>query len=117
MSSCTRWPVILAPDAASGWPRAMAPPHILVVSGFKPSSFSTAKYWGANASFTYRTGVSNYVKIILITHLHTNMTQNIPTKMQKSRLKQSSIMKVSLQRRLKLEQISDSCTISFWETV
>ena len=40
------------PVAASGWPIAMAPPWTLVFSRSRPSSFSTARYCGANASFT-----------------------------------------------------------------
>ncbi len=41
-----------APEAASGWPTAMAPPSTLLVSRERPSSFSTARYCGAKASFT-----------------------------------------------------------------
>ncbi len=41
-----------APEAASGCPTAMAPPSTLVRSRGRPSSFSTARYCGAKASFT-----------------------------------------------------------------
>src|SRR6266851_387209 len=51
-SSYRRCDVMRAPDAASGWPTAMAPPSTLVRSRGRPSSFSTARYCGANASFT-----------------------------------------------------------------
>src|SRR5215472_8013754 len=40
------------PLAPSGWPSAIAPPLTLVLSRFRPSTFSTAKYCAANASFT-----------------------------------------------------------------
>lgn len=52
LNSCTRWAVMRAPEAPKGWPIAMAPPLTLVFSGSRPSTFSTARYWGANASFT-----------------------------------------------------------------
>src|SRR5438093_455945 len=51
-SAWSRWIVIRAPVAASGWPIAIAPPSTLVLARSSPSSFSTARYWGANASFT-----------------------------------------------------------------
>ncbi len=41
-----------APLAASGCPIAIAPPSTFVRSRGSPSSFSTARYCGANASFT-----------------------------------------------------------------
>lgn len=52
LNSCTRWAVIRDPEAPKGWPMAMAPPLTLVFSGSRPNTFSTARYWGANASFT-----------------------------------------------------------------
>lgn len=51
-NSWTKWPVILAPDAASGWPNAMAPPAMLVMSLFRPNSLATARNCGAKASLT-----------------------------------------------------------------
>ena len=48
-SSCTRCAAIREPDAPRGWPTASAPPSTLVRSRGRPSSFSTAKYWAANA--------------------------------------------------------------------
>lgn len=51
-NSWTRWEVILEPDAAKGWPKAMAPPLVLVFSRASPTSFSTDRNWAANASFT-----------------------------------------------------------------
>ena len=33
------------PEAASGWPKAMAPPLTLVLALSSPRSFSTARYW------------------------------------------------------------------------
>jgi hypothetical protein len=53
-NSCTKCPVILAPEAANGWPIAMAPPAIFVISLFSPSSLATARYCGAKASLTYK---------------------------------------------------------------
>src|SRR5205823_15133384 len=50
--ACSRWIVIRVPLAASGWPMAIAPPCTLVLARSRPSSRSTARYWGANASFT-----------------------------------------------------------------
>src|SRR6266702_3029126 len=44
--------VMRAPLAARGWPTAMAPPSTFVRSRGSPSSFSTARYCGAKASFT-----------------------------------------------------------------
>src|SRR2546425_2625667 len=52
LSECSRWIVIRVPVAASGWPMAIAPPHTLVRLRSSPSSRSTARYCGANASFT-----------------------------------------------------------------
>src|SRR6266498_2536476 len=40
------------PLAASGWPMAIAPPQAFVRVRSRPSSRSTARYCGANASFT-----------------------------------------------------------------
>lgn len=54
LSSCTKCAVILVPEAPSGWPSAMAPPLTLLFSGSSPSALATAKYWGANASFTWK---------------------------------------------------------------
>lgn len=51
-NSWARCPVILVPEAANGCPRAMAPPFMFVMSLFKPNSFFTARYCGANASLT-----------------------------------------------------------------
>ncbi len=48
--SCTTWDVILAPDAPRGWPRAMAPPLMLRMSGLMSSSLWQAMVCGANAS-------------------------------------------------------------------
>eukprot|EP00731_Ephydatia_muelleri_P036969 Em0366g4a len=43
--SCTRCAVMPDPEAASGWPKAMAPPLTLVLALSSPRSFSTARYW------------------------------------------------------------------------
>src|SRR5438132_486998 len=48
----SRWMVMRVPVAASGWPIATAPPSTLVLARSSPNSFSTARYCGANASFT-----------------------------------------------------------------
>lgn len=53
LSSWTKCPVILAPEAPSGWPSAMAPPLTLVFSGSSPKALTTDRYWEANASFTW----------------------------------------------------------------
>ena len=45
--------MIREPDAPRGCPRAMAPPLVFVLSRMRPSSFSTERYWAANASFTW----------------------------------------------------------------
>lgn len=52
LSSWTRWAVMRVPEAPSGCPIAMAPPFTLLFSGSSPSALATARYWGANASFT-----------------------------------------------------------------
>ena len=46
--------MILEPEAARGWPSAIAPPFVLVLARSRPSSFSTERNWAAKASFTYR---------------------------------------------------------------
>src|SRR4051812_13367224 len=51
-SACSRWIVMRVPLAASGCPMAIAPPHTLVRDRSRSSSRSTARYCGANASFT-----------------------------------------------------------------
>src|ERR1041384_2038046 len=51
-SACNRWIVMRVPLAASGCPIAIAPPHAFVRARSRPSSRSTARYCGANASFT-----------------------------------------------------------------
>src|SRR5690606_19740976 len=61
-SSCTRWIVMRAPDAASGCVSAIAPPFTLVFSGSSPSSFSTDLYWGANASLTSTRSMSSRLR-------------------------------------------------------
>src|SRR5213078_2207889 len=48
----SKWIVTRVPVAASGWPMAIAPPCTLVLARSRPSSRSTARYCGANASFT-----------------------------------------------------------------
>lgn len=55
LNSWTRCEVILAPDPPNGWPNAMAPPFTLVLLGSRSKLFSTAKYCGAKASFTFKT--------------------------------------------------------------
>src|SRR5437867_6171437 len=50
--ACSRWIVMRVPLAASGCPMAIAPPCTLVLARSSPSSRSTARYCGANASFT-----------------------------------------------------------------
>ena len=57
--SCThliwwaKWTVIRFPEAPRGCPKAMAPPHTLVLAGSSPSAFWTARNWGAKASLTW----------------------------------------------------------------
>lgn len=53
LSSWTRWAVIRVPEAPRGCPMAIAPPLTLVFSGSRPRALATARYWGANASFTW----------------------------------------------------------------
>src|SRR5437879_1230209 len=50
--ACSRWIVMRVPLAASGCPMAIAPPCTLVLTRSSPNSRSTARYCGANASFT-----------------------------------------------------------------
>lgn len=54
LNSWTRCAVILDPDPPNGWPKAMAPPFTLVLLRSRSKLFSTAKYWGAKASFTLK---------------------------------------------------------------
>eukprot|EP01137_Pigoraptor_chileana_P003279 Opistho-2@43240 len=57
-SSWTRCAVMRLPEAPSGWPRAMAPPLVLVLSLLRPSSFSHARYCAANASLISTRSIS-----------------------------------------------------------
>mmetsp|Transcript_37268 Transcript_37268/g.76054 ORF Transcript_37268/g.76054 Transcript_37268/m.76054 type:complete len:220 (+) Transcript_37268:234-893(+) len=52
-----------APDAPSGWPSAMAPPHALVFSRGRFRAFSTARYCAANASLTSIRSMSSTVRL------------------------------------------------------
>lgn len=54
LSSWTRWAVMRVPEAPRGWPTAIAPPLTLLFSGSRPRALATARYWGANASFTWK---------------------------------------------------------------
>lgn len=54
LNSWTRCAVILEPELANGWPKAMAPPFTLVLLGSRSKLFWTARYWGAKASFTFK---------------------------------------------------------------
>ena len=54
--------VIRVPDAASGWPMAMAPPCTFTFSRGRPSSFSTATYCGAKASKVLESLIPKYLQ-------------------------------------------------------
>lgn len=53
LSSWTRCDVILAPDAANGWPIAIAPPLTLSFSMSSFNSFWQASVWAPNASLIF----------------------------------------------------------------
>ena len=53
LSLWTRCAVMRAPEAPRGCPMAMAPPSALLFSGSRPNTLETARYWAANASFTW----------------------------------------------------------------
>lgn len=52
LSWCARWALMRAPEAPTGWPKAIAPPWGFARAGSRPSSFCTARNCGAKASLT-----------------------------------------------------------------
>ena len=48
------------PEAANGWPRAIAPPLTLVLFRSSPASFSTERNWAAKASLTWEGGMEGW---------------------------------------------------------
>lgn len=51
LNSCTKWAVILDPDAARGWPKAIAPPSTLTLFTSSPRSLMQDSVCAPNASF------------------------------------------------------------------
>lgn len=51
----------IIPDAPIGWPKAIAPPFILTLSGFRPRDFTHAIDCAAKASFNSYKSTSSFV--------------------------------------------------------
>ena len=56
-----RVPSTRVPDAPSGWPMAIAPPHAFTISGSTPHASVQASAWAANASFSSTAATSFHV--------------------------------------------------------
>lgn len=77
LSLCTMWAEILDPDAAKGWPRAIAPPQVLNFSGNHSIVYSFFHYliWNGNRpKMEIRNSFETFEKSDLLVSIHPQIT-------------------------------------------